>query len=76
MGGGQLKNTSIMNNIPRDPYREWSYNERSEARRSDDREMREAARRADADSESSDRAYENWRTGGDFTDPNPDGRFH
>lgn len=62
--------------IPRDPYREWSYDERRKARFSDDIDMRQAARRAEEDAESSDRAYENWRRGGEFSDPDPDGRFH
>ena len=62
-------------NIPRDPYREWTYDERCEARRSDDYEMRMAARRADKDFESSERAYESYRNGGEFRDPEPDNRF-
>lgn len=63
---------SILN----DPYRDWSYDERKEARDSYDPEMREAARQADRDFESSERAYDEWRNGGEFNDPNPDGRFH
>jgi len=66
----------MSNNIPRDPYRDWSYSERREARYSDDYDMREAARQADRDAESSDRAYESWRRGEAFSDPDPDGRFH
>jgi hypothetical protein len=62
--------------IPRDPYKEWSYDERREARHSDDYDMRRAAHHADEDAESADRAYDSWRSGGDFSDPNPDGRFH
>ena len=57
----------------KDPYREWSYSERCDAFRNGDYE---GCRKYDEDSESSDRAYENWRYGGDFQDPNPDGRFH
>lgn len=60
-------------NTPRDPYREWSYADRCDAR---DRGEREAVRKWDQDSESSERAYDEWRNGGDFSDPNPDGRFH
>jgi len=66
----------MRDDIPRDPYRDWSYDERREARHSDDYEMRQAARQADADFESSERAYDNWRAGGDFADPDPDGRFY
>ena len=58
----------------RDPYREWSYQDRVDARW--DYGQRENCRRYDADSESSDRAYDNWLSGGDFSDPDPDGRFH
>ena len=57
----------------RDPYREWSPSDRSDAWRNGDRE---GCDKYDRDSESSDRAYENYRNGGDFSDPNPDGRFH
>lgn len=63
-------------NVPRDPYRDWSYDERREARFSDDYETREAARQADEDFESSERAYKEYLNGNDFSDPNPDGRFH
>ena len=61
--------------MPHDPYRDWSYTERREARYSDDPGKR-ADRRGDSDSESSDRAYDSWRSGGEFSDPNPEGRFH
>lgn len=57
-----------------DPYREWSYQDRVDARWDDD--QRDNCRRYDEDSESSDRAYDSYRNGGDFSDPNPDGRFH
>jgi len=60
----------------RDYYREWSYADRCDAARSDDPEMRSGARRWDEDNESSDRAYDSWRSGGEFSDPNEDGRFH
>lgn len=63
-----------MKDDPRDPYRDWSYNDRCEARRNP--EQRENVRRYDADAESSDRAYDEYRAGRDFSDPNPDGRFH
>ena len=59
---------------PRDPYREWSYQDRCDARH--DHDQRENVQRYDADSESSDRAYDSYRSGKDFRDPNPDGRFH
>lgn len=59
--------------MPRDPYREWSYQDRCDASRDGDRE---GVRQYDRDSESGDRAYDNWRNGGDFSDPDPDGRFH
>lgn len=59
--------------MSRDPYREWSPEDRSEAWRERDYD---GCRRYDEDFESSDRAYDNWRNGGDFSDPNPDGRFH
>ena len=59
---------------PRDPYREWSSADRSDA--GHDPELREACRKYDEDSESSDRAYVRWRNGKDFSDPNHDGRFH
>lgn len=64
-----------MSNIPNDPYRDWSYYERREAFRSDDYDVRQAAHQAERDSESSDRAYENWRHGGDYEDPEPNNRF-
>jgi hypothetical protein len=73
---GRKRGLKIMNRIPRDPYRDWSYDERREASRSDDYEMREAAQRAERDSESSDRAYDEWRSGREFSDPDPDGRFY
>ncbi len=61
-------------NHSRDPYREWSYSDRVEAGR--DPELRSECRRYDNDSESSERAYDNWRSGGDFADSDPDGRFY
>ena len=63
-----------MKDEPRDPYREWSYADRRDAER--DPEQRENCRRYDEDSQSSDRADNEWRKGRDFSDPNPDGRFH
>lgn len=59
--------------MPRDPYREWGPYERSEAWENGDRN---GCRKYDEDFESSERAYDNWRNGGDFSDPNIDGRFH
>jgi hypothetical protein len=59
---------------PKDPYREWSYQDRCDAR--SDPDQRESCRRYDEDSASSDRAYANYRNGGDFADPDPEGRFH
>ena len=58
---------------PYDPYRDWSYQDRCDACRDGDIKNVD---RYDADSESSDRAYDQWRRGGPFADPNPDGRFH
>lgn len=56
----------------RDTYREWSPEDRSDAYRSGDYE---GCRQYDRDFESSERAYDNWRDGGDFIDPFPDERF-
>ena len=64
---------------PRDPYREWSYADRCDAWHNserDDRETRRAVDQWDRDSESSERAYRSWQSGRDFSDPDPDGRFH
>ena len=63
-----------MRDNPRDPYREWSYQDRCKAGR--DRGQRENCRKYDEDSASSDRAYDEYRAGRDFSDPDPDGRFH
>jgi hypothetical protein len=63
-----------MSSDPRDPYREWSVADRSNAGR--DPDQRDGCRRYDEDWESSDRAYAQWRCGGDYSDPEPDGRFH
>jgi hypothetical protein len=57
----------------RDYYREWSYQDRCYAR--DNRE-REAVKQWDRDSESGEAAYQQWRNGNEFSDLNPDGRFH
>ena len=57
----------------KDVYREWSYADRCEAFQEGDRK---GCQQYDQDSESSDRAYDNWLSGGDFSDPDPDGRFH
>lgn len=57
----------------KDPYREWTYNDRTEAYRNRDYE---GCRKYDNDFASSDRAYENWKSGGDFSDPDSEGRFH
>ena len=59
--------------MARDPYREWSSVDRSNAWREGDID---GCKQYDRDYESSDRAYDNYRAGGDFSDPNPDGRFH
>jgi hypothetical protein len=58
--------------MSRDPYREWTPADRSDAWRSGDYE---GCRRYDDDLESSDRAYDNWRNGGDYQDPEPGNRF-
>lgn len=58
--------------MKRDVYREWSLNDRNESYRQGDYE---GCRQYDRDRESGDRAYENWRNGVDFQDPNPDERF-
>jgi len=57
----------------KDYYRDWSYDDRCDAR---DRGERDAVRQWDNDHDSSDRAYEQWRNGHEFSDPDPDGRFH
>ena len=59
--------------MARDPYREWTPEDRTDAWRNGDRD---GCRTYDEDFESSERAYDSWRDGGDFSDPNPDGRFH
>ena len=56
----------------RDPYRDMSYSDRCDAYREG---RYEECRQYDRDSESSDRAYENYLNGGDFADPHPDERF-
>jgi hypothetical protein len=56
----------------RDPYREWTPADRSEAWREGDYD---GCRQYDSDFDSSDRAYDNWRNGGDFQDPQPNHRF-
>ena len=63
-----------MKDNPIDPYREWNYADRRDARYDED--QRDNCRKYDRDSESSDMAYDSWRRGGDFSDPNPEGRFH
>jgi hypothetical protein len=57
----------------RDYYREWSYQDRCDAYREGDRE---GCRKWDEDWESSERAYQNYLSGGEFSDPDPEGRFH
>lgn len=59
--------------MSRDPYREWSPRDRSDAWREGDRE---GCSRYDRDFGSSNRAYDSWRDGDDFSDPDPEGRFH
>ena len=56
-----------------DPYREWSFHDRLDARH--DPEQQENCRRYDEDSESSERAYSEYRNGREFRDPQPDNRF-
>jgi len=56
----------------KDVYREWSYQDRCDAYQNGDRE---GCQQYDRDSESSDRAYDSWRNGGDFVGPYPDERF-
>lgn len=63
-----------MNAEPQDPYREWSYSDRCDARRHHD--QRENCRKYDEDSASSDRAYAEYLNGKEFSDPDLDGRFH
>ena len=58
--------------MKRDVYREWSYQDRCDAFRNGDRE---GCRQYDDDRDSSERAYQNWRNGGDYVDPEPDHRF-
>ena len=58
--------------MSRDPYREWSPSDRSEAWRDGDLE---GCRQYDQDRDSGDRTYDNWRNGGDFQDNEPDNRF-
>ena len=52
--------------MARDQYREWSPEDRTDAWREGDRE---GCRKYDQDYESSDRAYDNYRNGGEFSDP-------
>ena len=59
--------------MKRDCYRDWTSEDRTDAWRNGDYE---GCRQYDRDFESSERAYDNWRDGGDFSDPNEDGRFH
>jgi hypothetical protein len=56
----------------KDYYRDWTYQDRQDAYREGDYV---GCRRYDEDRDSSDRAYENWRNGGDFQDPETDNRF-
>lgn len=58
--------------MTRDPYRDWTPADRSDAWRNGDRD---GCRRYDDDRESGDRAYDQWRNGKDFQDPEPDKRF-
>ena len=58
--------------MKRDVYREWSLNDRHEAYRNGDYE---GVDQYDRDRDSGDRAYDNWRNGGDFQDLQPDERF-
>lgn len=63
-----------MKNNPRDPYREWSYQDRCDA--GWDSKQRDNCREYDEDAASSDRAYDEYRAGHGFHDPDPNGRFH
>lgn len=63
-----------MRDDPRDPYREWIYQDRRDARH--DPDQRENCRKYDDDWASGERAYDEYRAGRDFRDPNPEGRFH
>lgn len=56
----------------RDVYRDWSYQDRQDAWREGDYE---GCRRYDDDRDSGDRAYDNWRSGGEFEDPEEGHRF-
>jgi len=56
----------------RDPYRDWSPEDRSDAWRDGDYD---GCRKYDEDRDSSDRAYDSWRDGGPFEDPEPENRF-
>ena len=56
----------------KDYYREWSYQDRIDALRDGDFD---ACKQYDQDSDSGDRAFDTWRSGGDFVDPEPDNRF-
>lgn len=58
--------------MSQDPYRDWSPADRSDAAREGDRK---GVEQYDRDSESSERAWESWITGGEFQDPEPDNRF-
>lgn len=58
--------------MSRDSYRDWTSSDRSDAWR--DRDL-DGCRRYDEDFESSERAYDQWRSGGAFEDPEPDNRF-
>lgn len=57
----------------RDYYREWSYADRCDASREGNYE---AVEQWDRDNESSNNAYDNWRNGGEYSDPDYNGRFH
>lgn len=57
----------------KDPYRDWTSEDRTDAWRNGDHN---GCRQYDQDFESSERAYDNWRNGGEFSDPQEDGRFH
>lgn len=57
----------------KDVYRDWTSEDRTQAYKDGDRE---GCRQYDNDFDSSDRAYDSYRNGGEFSDPNPEGRFH
>jgi len=58
--------------MSRDVYREWSYQDRLDNYR--DKNF-DDCRKYDNDRDSGERAYEEWRNGGNFEDPIEGNRF-